>query len=120
LDGNLPVVRRLDQSAVSPVRSFFPGGGVLIARTAPDAQPPFAVCLKGGNNDEPHNHNDVGSFSVVAGNEMVVCDPGGEVYTKRTFGPHRYESKVLSSFGHAVPVIGGQLQRTGAAARGVI
>jgi hypothetical protein len=51
---------------------------------------------------------------------MVICDPGGEVYTKRTFGPHRYDSKVLNSFGHAVPVIAGQLQRTGADARGVI
>jgi hypothetical protein len=51
---------------------------------------------------------------------MVICDPGGEVYTKRTFGAHRYDSKVLSSFGHAVPVIAGQLQKTGADAHGVI
>ena len=120
LDENLPVTRKLDQANDSPLRSFFPGGGVLISRTAAGTEPPFAVCLKGGNNDEPHNHNDVGSFSVVLGREMVICDPGGEVYTKRTFGPHRYDSKVLSSFGHAVPVIGGQLQHTGAAARGVI
>jgi len=78
------------------------------------------VALKGGNNDEPHNHNDVGSFSVVVGTNMVICDPGGEVYTKRTFSAHRYDSKVLNSFGHDVPVIGGSLQKTGAAARGVI
>jgi hypothetical protein len=62
----------------------------------------------------------VGSFSVVMGTDMIVCDPGGEVYTKRTFGPHRYDSQMLNSYGHAVPEIAGQLQRTGAAARGVI
>jgi hypothetical protein len=82
--------------------------------------PGFAVALKGGNNNEPHNHNDVGSFSVVVGTNMVICDPGGEVYTARTFSAHRYDSKVLSSFGHAVPEIAGKLQKAGAAARGVI
>ena len=120
LDENLPVARQLEKVKESPLRSFFPSGGVLLSRTAPAAKPGFAVELKGGNNDEPHNHNDVGSFSVILGREMVICDPGGEVYTKRTFGPHRYDSKVLSSFGHAVPVIAGQLQRTGAEAHGVI
>jgi len=120
VDGNLPVVRKLESFNDSPLRSFFPDGGVLISRTAPDAEPPFAMCLKGGNNNEPHNHNDVGSFSVVAGTNMVICDPGGEVYTKRTFSAHRYDSKVLSSFGHAVPVIAGKLQTAGADARGVI
>jgi len=51
---------------------------------------------------------------------MVICDPGGEIYTARTFSGHRYDSKVLSSYGHAVPVIAGQLQRTGADARAVV
>ncbi len=120
LDESLPVARRWDETQAGPLRSFFPDGGVLISRTAPDARLPLAVCLKGGNNDEPHNHNDVGSFSLVVGRKMVVCDPGGEVYTRRTFGPNRYDSKVLNSFGHAVPIVAGQLQRAGAAARGVI
>jgi hypothetical protein len=119
LETNPPVVRQLHENPVDPLRSFFYGGGVLIERD-PKSKPAFAACLKGGNNDEPHNHNDVASFSVVAGNQMVICDPGGEVYTRRTFGPHRYESQVLNSFGHAVPVIAGQLQRAGADARGVI
>jgi hypothetical protein len=120
LGENPPVARPLEKFNDSPLRTFFPGGGVLIARTAADAELPFAVCLKGGHNNEPHNHNDVGSFSVVVGTNMVICDPGGEVYTKRTFSAHRYDSKVLNSFGHAVPVVAGQLQRTGAEAHGVI
>jgi hypothetical protein len=120
LDQNLPLARKLENPSDSPLRSFFPGGGVLIARNVPGAKPAFAAVLKGGNNNEPHNHNDVGSFSVILGREMVLCDPGGEVYTKRTFGAHRYDSKVLNSFGHAVPVIAGELQKAGADARGVI
>jgi hypothetical protein len=118
LGENLPAVRRLNESA-NPPRSFFPHGGVLICRDA-ESKPAFAACLKGGNNDEPHNHNDVGSFSVVAGATMIVCDPGGEVYTSRTFGPHRYDSAVLNSYGHAVPVVAGKLQRPGADARAVM
>jgi hypothetical protein len=43
----------------------------------------------------------------------VLVDPGLEVYTKRTFGPDRYVSKVLNSYGHAVPVVAGQLQQPG-------
>jgi hypothetical protein len=120
LPDDVPIARQLDHGQDLPLRSFFPGGGVLIARNPPGVAPAFAVALKGGYNDAPHNHNDVGSFSLVLGHEMVVCDPGGEVYTRRTFGPHRYDSKVLNSYGHAVPIIAGQLEKTGAAARGVI
>src|ERR1019366_8409856 len=65
LAGNLPVISKLEAVRDNPLRSFFPGGGVLLARNAPTVKPVFAVELKGGNNNEPHNHNDVGSFSVV-------------------------------------------------------
>jgi hypothetical protein len=57
---------------------------------------------------------------VVLGDRKLICDPGGEVYTARTFSGQRYESKVLSSFDHAVPVVDRKLQRTGAEARGVV
>ena len=50
---------------------------------------------------------------MAAGDRAVLVDPGLEVYTKRTFGPDRYVSKVLSSYGHAVPVVAGQLQQPG-------
>jgi hypothetical protein len=104
----------------SPLRTWFKDGGVLLCRPAPGSATQFAAALKGGHNAEHHNHNDVGSFSVVAGKSMVICDPGSEVYTARTFGAHRYDSKVLNSYGHAVPVVAGQLQRTGIEARAVL
>jgi hypothetical protein len=116
----LPVIPAETNFAELPRRTYFPDAGVLICRPGSDAKTPFAVAIKGGNNGVNHGHNDVGSFSVVVGTNMVICDPGGEVYTARTFGAHRYESKVLNSFGHAVPVVAGQLQRNGAAARAVV
>jgi Heparinase II/III-like protein len=120
LEENLPVVQHITEVNPSPLRSYFPFGGVLISRTAADARPPMAVVLKGGHNAEPHNHNDVGSFSVIVGTNMVICDPGGEVYTSRTFSDHRYDSGVLNSFGHAVPLVAGRLQHDGHAAHAVI
>jgi hypothetical protein len=119
-ENKLPVVEHPGGVHDSPLRTWFNDGGVLICRPGPQDPSPYAVAIKGGNNGENHSHNDVGSFSVVAGNSMVICDPGGEVYTRRTFSSRRYESKVINSFGHSVPIIDGKLQRPGASARAVV
>ncbi len=121
LPESLPVARRIATAgAEGRLRSWFADAGVLICRPGSAARTPFAAALKGGHNAEHHNHNDVGSFSVVAGRTMVLCDPGAEVYTRRTFSARRYESTVLNSYGHAVPVVAGRLQRSGAEARAVV
>jgi hypothetical protein len=106
-----------DEAAPPPPRDWFPDAGILICR--PAAVDGLAAALKGGHNAEHHNHNDVGSFVVALGRGTPLVDPGGEVYTARTFSGRRYESKLLNSFGHPVPRIAGQLQQTGrkAAAR---
>jgi hypothetical protein len=100
------------------IRSWFDNAGVLICRPNPDSSSRLAVALKGGHNSEHHNHNDVGSFIVVLGDKPLLLDPGGEVYTARTFSGRRYESNVLNSHGHPVPIVAGKLQRTGSRARG--
>ena len=93
-----------------PLRSAFPSGQVWLMRCGEE----FSVAVKGGHNGELHNHNDVGSYSIVSHGRFISGDPGGEVYTARTFGPRRYESKVINSYAHPVPVVGGCLQSTGA------
>jgi hypothetical protein len=100
------------------IRSWFDQAGILICRPDPNSPSSLGVALKGGHNQEHHNHNDVGSFVVVLGDEPLLLDPGGEVYTRRTFSSQRYESNVLNSFGHPVPVVAGKLQRTGSQAHG--
>ncbi len=103
---------------VGGARTWFENAGVLICRPGDRKGCKLAVSLKGGNNAEHHNHNDVGSYIGVVGGRALVIDPGGEVYTRRTFSSKRYESDVLNSFGHSVPRVAGQLQRKGRSARG--
>lgn len=103
-----------------PLRSWFPSAQVLIARANhPERKMCFGVAFKGGHNNELHNHNDIGSYYVMLDCTEMTGDPGGEVYTRRTFSKDRYVSPVLNSYGHPVPVVGGKLQLTGrqAAAR---
>ena len=100
-----------------PVRSWFADAGILISRDHPHADVPFGAAVKGGHNAEHHNHNDIGSFTIVLAAKPLLLDPGGEIYTRRTFSSRRYESKVLNSYGHPVPVVADQLQSTGRNAR---
>lgn len=106
-------------AAVRPVRTYFKDAGILIDRPG-DGGCRLGVALKGGNNNEHHNHNDVGSYVVVVGGSPVLLDPGAEAYTARTFSSRRYESKLLNSFGHAVPRVAGKLQAEGAESRGKV
>lgn len=102
------------------VRTWFDSAGILIGRPVPGSKTHMAVALKGGNNAEHHNHNDIGSYVVACGNVPVMLDPGGETYTARTFSAQRYESNMLNSFGHPVPVCAGKLQRKGAEAHAAV
>ncbi len=103
-------------AAAQPLRDWFADAGVLICRPALDARDGLAVALKGGHNSEHHNHNDVGSFVVALAGKTPLVDPGSEVYTRRTFSGERYQSGVLNSLGHPVPLVAGKLQKTGRSA----
>jgi hypothetical protein len=97
-------------------RSEFPKGQVWLLRAGKE----LSVAVKGGYNNEHHNHNDIGSYYLVSNGKVLSGDPGGEVYTARTFSGKRYQSKVLSSYAHPVPVVDGKLQSTGARFRAKI
>ncbi|MBN1488731.1 MAG: heparinase II/III family protein [Phycisphaerae bacterium] len=99
---------------------FFEQSGIVLLRPGERTACRLGVGLKGGHNAEHHNHNDVGSYIVVLDNETLLVDPGAEVYTARTFSNRRYDSRVLNSYGHPVPIIAGQLQPSGAKACGEI
>lgn len=79
----------------------------------------LAFSAKGGHNEEPHNHNDVGSFVLHAGGESLLAELGAGVYTRDYFGDKRYTFIQNSSRGHSLPVIDGGEQQSGldAAAR---
>ena len=93
-------------------RSWFDMAHVLVCRPETEEQSFFAS-IKAGNNGESHNHNDVGSYVVLLGGMYPCIDPGPEYYTARTFSKDRYVSDMINSWGHPVPIVGGQLQKTG-------
>ena len=88
--------------------TVFSQAQVYVARGSADCR--MGVSFKGGNNNEFHNHNDVGSYVIAIDDVPVVLDPGTEVYTARTFGDLRYESRLIGSYGHSVPRIDGKEQ----------
>lgn len=75
--------------------------------------PGTAFLAKGGSNGEPHNQNDVGSFHLYIGGELIFPDLGAGEYTRQYFGPERYELFNPGSQGHSVPIVSGQYQKTG-------
>ncbi len=74
---------------------------------------PVVFAAKGGHNDEPHNHNDLGTFLLHVAGETLLTDTGSGEYTKGYFGAERYSYLVNSSFGHSVPEVGGMGQKDG-------
>ncbi|MDE7281754.1 MAG: heparinase II/III-family protein [Ruminiclostridium sp.] len=72
------------------------------------------LAAKGGHNDEPHNHNDVGSFIYACEGEIILDDIGAGEYTKDYFGENRYKYLCCRSLGHNVPLIDGKEQLSGA------
>ena len=110
------------QPAKNPIGnySFFDKAGVLVCRPDAGSSCRLGVAIKAGGNSS-HSHNDVGSFAVALGNEQPVGEPGGPyAYDDKTFGPERYRRKILNSFGHPVPVVGGQLQIDATKAKPVV
>ncbi len=77
----------------------------------------FVFAVKGGHNEEPHNHNDLGSFVFFADEAFLLDDPGWSEYVDGYFGPNRYQNICASSLGHSVPIINGKAQIPGKEAK---
>lgn len=89
---------------------FYPGIGLFIAR---DEQ--FSLAVKGGNNGEGHNHNDVGSVTLYKSGRPFLIDVGVETYTAKTFSARRYEIWTMQSAFHNLPTFAGVMQSAGEA-----
>ena len=69
--------------------------------------------MKGGHNDESHNHNDVGSFVVYHNGKPILVDPGVGEYTSKTFSKERYTIWTMQSAYHNLPQVSGFDQHEG-------
>lgn len=74
----------------------------------------FVLASKGGHNNESHNHNDVGTFSLYYKETPMFIDAGVGTYTRQTFGKERYSLWCMQSNYHSLPLINGYAQRNGA------
>ena len=96
--------------------TWLPDLAWLIARSGNGV----AFAAKGGSNDEPHNHLDVGSFLLAVGGEQLITDLGAGVYDADYFGTRRYDALHTSAAGHSVPRVGGVDQICGPVAAHVV
>lgn len=87
---------------------FLPNGQWAIIHYAD-----MIVAAKGGNNAEPHNHNDIGSYMYIRGDEVIAEDLGSARYTKSYFSSDRYTFLNTGSHGHSLPIVNGGRQQYG-------
>ena len=66
----------------------------------------FSLSLKAGNNNESHNHNDLGHFELFSGDVPVILDAGTGNYAKIHFSEQRYTLWHTRGTGHNAPVFG--------------
>lgn len=113
--------KAVDTVRTTAIRDYFDKAGVLTVRPARGSTLNMGATLKGGHNAEHHNHNDVGSYTIVVGDELLTGDVGLATYTPKYFGKERYTLfKTISSYGHNVPLINGVQQHYGKDARAAV
>ena len=94
--------------------NFLPDLQVFTAREVPGSIDGFYLAAKGGNNNESHNHNDVGNFIAYLNGEPLLIDVGVGTYTAKTFSSARYEIWTMQSAYHNLPDINGAMEKNGA------
>ena len=95
-------------ASTQPDRVFLPELQVFAKRCGS-----WYAAIKGGNNAESHNHNDIGSFIIYLDNRPLFADAGNAPYTAKTFGPERYTIWNTRSANHNLPLINGAEQTAG-------
>lgn len=99
---------------------YMPDAQWLIARWT-GSEGSFGFAAKGGTNDEPHNHIDVGHFILLAGDDPAfAADLGSGEYTAQYFGADRYGYDCTGAQGHSLPIIDGCRQLPGAERSAVV
>lgn len=81
---------------------YYPSVGLFLVRDEH-----FCLAVKTGDNDDSHNHNDTGSFTLYRDGLPLFIDIGVETYQKKTFSPQRYEIWTMQSQYHNLPTFTG-------------
>lgn len=100
-----PITERPAPSALTS--TYLDGLKVAVSRESADSSKGMFFAMKGGNNGESHNHNDVGSFIVYYDGKPVLIDAGVGQYTRQTFSADRYKLWFMQSNYHNLPTFDG-------------
>lgn len=98
---------------VKPTSMWLPDLQVLVARESEISGRGLILAAKGGNNDENHNHNDVGQFIIFLNGQPGIIDIGVETYCRQTFSSGRYDIWCIRASAHNVPVVNSVEQTDG-------
>ena len=105
---------KAEQGLPLPQNVWLPDLQVMIARDKQGTAKGWLVAAKGGNNDESHNHNDIGNYIVYYDGYPLLIDVGRGTYTAKTFSNKRYDIWFNCSDYHNTPTINGITQPAGA------
>lgn len=92
---------------------LYPELGVAVLHGTDSAARPWSLAVKGGHNNEHHNHNDCGSFIFRHAGANWAAEIGAPLYTKEFFHGDRYRNLAARSLGHSVPLVNGHEQAAG-------
>ena len=109
-----PVRDVSNSKLVAATDTYFPDLKVMVLRDSENPAEGTFFAMKGGNNDESHNHNDVGQFILYRNGNPVLIDAGVGEYTKQTFSSDRYKIWSMQSLYHNLPSFDGIGQHNGA------
>lgn len=98
---------------LAPEKFWLDGIVVAGTRESREEGKGLYMAIKGGSNNESHNHNDIGNLIVFSGEKPIFLDAGSGTYTRRTFSPERYTIWAMCSDYHNVATINGVTQRAG-------
>ncbi|WP_432102092.1 heparinase II/III domain-containing protein [Streptomyces sp. bgisy091] len=96
-----------------PAHTVLTGVQVVTARQSAGTTDGFHLAAKGGHNGEPHNHNDVGTFTAALDGVPLLVDAGVETYSRATFSSERYSIWTMRSSWHNAPQVDGHEQAPG-------
>ena len=105
--------RSAEQGLALPQDTWLPDLQVMISRDKQGSTDGFFVAAKGGNNDESHNHNDIGNYIVYYNGLPLLIDVGRGTYTRKTFSDQRYDIWYNCSEYHNLPTVNGSDQLPG-------
>ncbi|MBQ0101791.1 MAG: heparinase II/III family protein [Firmicutes bacterium] len=109
---SLPIVKK--QTYLCNKTEYIKSLSIAVTHETTDPECGLFLAFKGGNNNESHNHNDVGSFIVYSDGNPVLIDAGVGKYTQKTFSIHRYQIWNNCSEYHNTPLPNGIPQKVGA------